>query len=66
MASGVTVLVITRDWGMSVYVTVPEDDNGKTSGLCGNNNGNAEDDMTGPTGQTFTEEQKRQFVDSWR
>ena len=32
-------------WGMSLYVTVPGADTAATVGLCGNNNGNAADDL---------------------
>lgn len=45
MKSGAMVEAHSAYWGMSVYVTVPGADTASTVGLCGNNNGNAADDL---------------------
>ena len=64
MRSGSTVLAEARDWGMSIYVTIPGSDVGNTSGLCGNNDGNPNNDFIGPDGQTKSTD--TEFVESWR
>ena len=45
MQSGAIVEAHCQYWGMSLYLTVPSIDSGATVGLCGNNNGNAADDL---------------------
>ncbi|XP_068726460.1 uncharacterized protein, partial [Montipora capricornis] len=45
MRSGAIVEAHCQYWGMSLYLTVPGIDSGATVGLCGNNNGNAADDL---------------------
>lgn len=64
MRSGATLRVEARNWGMSIYVTVPEDDNSMTEGLCGNNNGKSNDDFVGGDGQVKATD--NDFVLSWR
>lgn len=45
MKSGAVVEAHSAYWGMSLYVTVPGVDTKATVGLCGNNNGNPNDDL---------------------
>ena len=45
MKSGAVVEAHSQYYGMSLYVTVPGADTAATVGLCGNNNGNAADDL---------------------
>ncbi|XP_013405703.1 von Willebrand factor D and EGF domain-containing protein [Lingula anatina] len=42
--SGAYVIVDIRYFGLNLYVHVPSDDRGKVEGLCGNNNGNRNDE----------------------
>ena len=53
MKSGAIVEARCANWGMSLYVTVPGTDSSATVGLCGNNNGNAADDLEGKAIYTF-------------
>lgn len=43
-------LIVQYDWDQYLVVTVPESFKGRMSGLCGNFNGNKEDDLTTPSG----------------
>ncbi|XP_026150219.1 IgGFc-binding protein-like [Mastacembelus armatus] len=60
-AAGITV---TFDWWSTVRVTLPSTYQGAVSGLCGNYNGKAEDDLTMPNGQTATDGAK--LGESWQ
>lgn len=53
MKSGAIVEANCQYWGMSLYVTIPGVDSRSTVGLCGNNNGNAGDDLEGKGIYTF-------------
>ena len=70
LPSGAAVKVDASYWGMSVFVRVAEDDDEKTDGFCGNNNGDKSDDMIGSDGVTYTKDPgsiaKNAFVDTWR
>ena len=70
LPSGAAVKLVASYWGMSVYVRVAEDDDEKTEGFCGNNNGDRNDDMIGRNDVTYTKNPgsiaKDAFVDSWR
>lgn len=45
--SGATMTAQWGGWGMNVYFTAPGQDYNRTVGMCGNNNGNPNDDTTG-------------------
>ena len=45
--SGAEVEAKAYYWGLNVKITVPSDDRGNTVGLCGNNNGDKNDDYNG-------------------
>ncbi|XP_069057214.1 IgGFc-binding protein-like [Pleurodeles waltl] len=52
------------DWGSEVSVTIPKTYANAVSGLCGNNNGNADDDLTMKDGNSTSNEEE--FADSWK
>ncbi|XP_051523541.1 alpha-tectorin-like [Myxocyprinus asiaticus] len=58
---GVTV---RADWPHIVRVTVPSTYNGTLGGLCGNLNGNTDDELYSPDGILLDD--SRLFADSWR
>ena len=49
---------------MSVYIRVHPSLSGKIQGLCGNNNGDGDDDFVSSTG--VTESNPANFADSWK
>lgn len=61
MKSGAVVEAKAAYWGMSLYVTVPGIDTAATVGLCGNNNGNAADDLERKSIYTFANKYKYAF-----
>lgn len=58
---GVTV---RSDWSHLIRITAPNTYTGALAGLCGNFNGNLDDEFYGPDGVLFNSEQE--FGDSWR
>ena len=58
---GLTVKIM---WPYSVHVTAPGIYNGSLGGLCGNNNGQPNDDFRTPNGTLVMSSQR--FGDSWR
>ncbi|XP_047672189.1 alpha-tectorin-like isoform X2 [Tachysurus fulvidraco] len=58
---GVTV---RSDWSHLIRITAPNTYNGALAGLCGNFNGNLEDEFYGPGGVLLNSSQE--FGDSWR
>lgn len=68
--SGAQVKVTANKNLMNIYITSPEDDFGATKGLCGTFDGNRDNDLMHPNGQTdkfqLTRFQPNSFVESWR
>ena len=59
LPSGVKIIVDRHNWGLNLYVWAPADPDNPSEGLCGNNNGNANDDF----GQWNS---PNQFGEHWR
>ena len=47
LPSGVTVKISRARWGLSTYVKAPQNANEDSEGLCGNFNGDPNDDIEG-------------------
>lgn len=62
--SGVNVRLFLTQWGLNVFVRIPEDQFNATSGLCGNNNANSRDDSQGPDRTIHSNSDD--FGSSWR
>ena len=45
LPSGVKVIVDRQGWGLNLYVWAPADPENPSEGLCGDNNGNPDDDF---------------------
>lgn len=45
MPSGIKVIVDRGYWGLNIHVFAPADPDHPSEGLCGNNNGNPDDDI---------------------
>ena len=59
LPSGIKVIVDRQNWGMNLYLWAPMDKNNPSEGLCGNNNGDPNDDF----GQFNS---PNQFGEHWR
>lgn len=51
-------------WGNNVYLKAPHSDKGKTEGMCGNFNGDPDDDFLGGDKKMHTNQDA--FGQSWR
>ncbi|KAF1574307.1 IgGFc-binding protein, partial [Eudyptes moseleyi] len=57
-------VIVTFDWYSHAMVILPNTYSGAVCGLCGNADGNPQDDFVLPNGQPATDE--IQFADSWK
>ncbi|KAF1494075.1 IgGFc-binding protein, partial [Megadyptes antipodes antipodes] len=57
-------VIVTFDWYSHAMVILPNTYSGAVCGLCGNADGNPQDDFVLPNGQPTTDE--IQFADSWK
>ncbi|KAL2084474.1 hypothetical protein ACEWY4_019992 [Coilia grayii] len=57
-------LEVTYDWNMMLYITVPSSYFRTLGGLCGNYNGDREDEWTSPTGSRLSS--ALEFAKSWK
>ncbi|XP_078511515.1 IgGFc-binding protein-like [Lissotriton helveticus] len=57
-------MTLKFDWSSEVSVSIPNTYANAVSGLCGNNNGNADDDLTTKDGNITSNE--KEFGDSWK
>ncbi|XP_076216831.1 IgGFc-binding protein isoform X3 [Aptenodytes patagonicus] len=57
-------VIVTFDWYSHAMVILPNTYSGAVCGLCGDANGNPQDDFVLPNGQPATDE--IQFADSWK
>ncbi|KAM3613584.1 uncharacterized protein V6R79_001825 [Siganus canaliculatus] len=57
-------IIVTFDWQSTVRVTLPSNYQGAVAGLCGNYNGNAQDDLAKPNGQAASNGDK--LGESWQ
>ena len=62
--------IVADYYGMSIWLRAAEDDVESTEGLCGNDNGLREDDVTGGDGVRHAAVNgqivNKEFMDSWR
>nr|XP_058945176.1 von Willebrand factor D and EGF domain-containing protein-like [Pocillopora verrucosa] len=64
LPSGTRVKIQRYSWGNSVYLYAPRSDFSKTEGMCGNFNGDPNDDFLGGDNQSHTDQEA--FGLSWR
>lgn len=64
LPSGTIVKIQHNYWGNNVYLQAPKADRGKTKGMCGNFNGDPNDDYLG--GDKILHNDPDSFGQSWR
>ncbi|KAM6945369.1 von Willebrand factor D and EGF domain-containing protein [Aplochiton taeniatus] len=64
--SGAFVRADVSDWGMSLSVRAPSGDYGNTQGLCGTFDRNGHNDLQGPDGNTYGNDDLDRFIEDWR
>ena len=64
LPSGTIVKIQHNYWGNNVYLQAPKADRGKTNGMCGNFNGDPNDDYLG--GDKILHNDPDSFGQSWR
>ena len=64
LPSGTIVRIQHNYWGNNVYLQAPQSDRNKTQGMCGNFNGNQDDDFLGGDNQLHGDQDA--FGQSWR